>query len=126
MKDPTRDEERELLQRTKKLWDSGLIYEALEVLEDLWRLIPKEDRFSRNCYQGLIRLAIAYNHYKNRRLDRALRVLNTVKTQLSCCGETFRSIDVKYILNYVERHITYIELGKEIEDFPELKLNIDT
>jgi predicted metal-dependent hydrolase len=114
--------ERELLSQAVALWDEGRFYDAHEVLEDIWRLFPKEDRFSRNCYQGIIRLAIAYNHYICSRRDSALRVLRMVQQQLSPCGENFRGIDVKHILEYVERHIKALEMGEEIVDFPKLLL----
>ncbi len=114
--------EKELLSKAKELWDKGLFYESHEVLEDVWRLFPKEDKHSRNCYQGLIRLAIAYNHYKEGRKDSALRVLKMVRQQLSCCGEVFRSINIRYILSYVEEHIRRLESGQAITEYPTLKL----
>ncbi|MEJ5338278.1 MAG: DUF309 domain-containing protein [Aquificaceae bacterium] len=110
--------ERELLEEAKRLWDSGDFYSAHELLEDVWRLFPKEDRFSRNCYQGLIRLAIAYNHYLCGRRDSCLRVLRMVYEQLQPCREGFRGIDTAYLLEWVEVHIQALESGGEIDSFP--------
>lgn len=114
--------ERELLGQAVALWNEGRFYDAHEVLEDIWRLFPKEDRFSRNCYQGIIRLAIAYNHYICGRRESALRVLRMVREQLGSCGENFRGIDVKHMLEHVERHIKALEKEEDIKDFPKLLL----
>ncbi len=113
----------ELLKEAKRLWDIRDFYSAHELLEDLWRLFPKEDRFSRNCCQGLIRLAIAYNHYLNGRLPSCLRVLKMVKEQLQPCGDCFMGVDIGYLLSFVERHIQALEEGKSIQDFPQLRLS---
>lgn len=110
--------EKELLEEAKRLWDSGDFYSAHEVLEDIWRLFPKEDRFSRNCYQGLIRLAIAYNHYICGRRDSCIRVLRMVYEQLQPCGESFRNININYLLEYVRAHLNALESGQDIESFP--------
>lgn len=114
--------EKELIGQAKELWDKGDFYSAHEVLEDVWRLFPKEDKYSRNCYQGLIRLAIAYNHYLCGRKESALRVLRMVKEQLQPCKKDFRGIDIAYLLEFVERHIRDLEAGREIEDFPVFKV----
>ncbi len=110
--------EKELLQEVKRLWDSGDFYSAHEVLEDIWRLFPKEDKFSRNCYQGLIRLAIAYNHYLCGRRDSCIRVLKMVYGQLQPCRNCFRGIDIAYLLEYVSTHIHILDSGGDIKTFP--------
>ncbi|RMH08320.1 MAG: DUF309 domain-containing protein [Aquificota bacterium] len=115
--------EGELLLQAKDLWDKGDFYSAHEVLEDIWRLFPKEDKHSRNCYQGLIRLAIAYNHYLCGRRDSAIRVLKMVKDQLQPCKEGFRGIDIAYLLEFVERHIDALERGEELKEFPVFRLS---
>lgn len=115
--------EEEMLLSVKKLWDEGRFYEAHEVLEDIWRLYPKEDRFSRNCYQGIIRLAIAYHHYTCGRKDSALRVLRKVRDQLSECLEDFTLVDIPYLLSFVNSSIENLESGKDIKAFPAFPLN---
>ncbi len=110
--------EKDLLQEVKRLWDSGDFYSAHEVLEDIWRLFPKEDRFSRNCYQGLIRLAIAYNHYLCSRRESCIRVLKMVYQQLQPCGTNFRGIDLDHLMKYVSIHLKSLEAGGGIEEFP--------
>lgn len=115
--------EEDMLLITKKFWDEGKFYEAHEVLEDIWRLFPKEDKFSRNCYQGLIRLAIAYHHYTCGRRDSALRVLRKVKEQLEGCSGSFRYVNIAYMLSFVNSAIECLESGKEIKTFPNFMLN---
>lgn len=115
--------ELELLKEAKRFWDAGDFYSAHEVLEDIWRLFPKEDRHSRNCYQGLIRLAIAYNHYLCGRRDSCLRVLKMVKDQLQPCGELFSYVNTALLREFVEEHIRTLESGQNIQSFPELYLS---
>ncbi len=110
--------ERDLLREVKSLWDKGDFYSAHEVLEDIWRLFPKEDKFSRNCYQGLIRLAIAYNHYICGRRESCIRVLKMVYYQLQPCRESFRGIDIAYLLEYISKHLQILEAGGDVHDFP--------
>ncbi|QWK13002.1 MAG: DUF309 domain-containing protein [Aquificota bacterium] len=114
--------EKELLEEAKKLWDLGDFYGAHEILEDIWRLFPKDDRASRNCYQGLIRLAIAYNHYICGRRDSCLRVLKMSYEQLMNCDSVLRYVDVPYLLKFVDVHIKALEGGGGIEEFPQLRL----
>lgn len=113
-------EERELLRRARELWEEGKFYEAHEVLEDIWRLFPKEDRLSRQCYQGLIRLAIAINHYQQGRRESSLRVLNMCRDQLSSCTPTFRDIDVACLVSWIEEAMETLQRGGNIERFPKL------
>ncbi|MCS7196266.1 MAG: DUF309 domain-containing protein [Aquificaceae bacterium] len=117
--------ELELLKEAKRFWDAKDFYSAHEVLEDLWRLFPKEDKHSRNCCQGLIRLAIAYNHYLCGRRDSCLRVLRMVKDQLQPCGEFFIYVNLASIREFVEEHISTLERGQDIQSFPELHLSGD-
>lgn len=116
------DSRADLLLKAKDLWDRCLFYEAHELLEDLWCTFPKEDKFTRNCLQGLIRLAIAYNHYLNQRKDSALRVLRMVKDQIDHCGYCL-GVDFPYILKQVEYSIERLERDLPLETFPELKLS---
>ena len=109
--------EEELLLSVKELWDEGRFYEAHELLEDIWRLFPKEDKLSRNCYQGIIRLAIALYHYNSGKKDSALRVLYKVKPQLEACPKTFRYVDTSLLLSFVMSCIKALEEGREIESF---------
>ncbi len=113
-----------MILKAQELWNKDMFYEAHEVIEDIWRLFPKDDLFNRNCYQGLIRLAIAYNHYKNERLQSSLRVLKMAYQQISNCGENFRGIDLCSLMNHVKDHIECIEKGKRIEEFPKLLLKM--
>ncbi|MCS6999204.1 MAG: DUF309 domain-containing protein [Aquificaceae bacterium] len=112
----------DLLKEAKRLWDEGDFYSAHEILEDVWRLFPKEDRHSRNCYQGVIRLAIAYNHYICGRKDSCLRVLRMVRDQLQPCADVFRYLDIAHLLSFVEEHIKILEKGEDISLFPSLRI----
>lgn len=115
--------EEDMLLTVKKLWDEEKFYEAHEVLEDIWRLFHKEDKLSRNCYQGLIRLAIAYYHYKCGKKDSALRVLKKVQAQLKECPKNFRYINIDYMLSFVNSSIECLEKEEDIKDFPKFCLN---
>ncbi|MFN7066132.1 MAG: DUF309 domain-containing protein [Aquificaceae bacterium] len=112
----------DLLKEAQRLWNSGDFYSAHEVLEDIWRLFPKEERLKRNCYQGLIRLAIAYNHYICGRKESSLRVLRMAYQQLKECGKVLDCVDLKVLLKKVELNIYTLEREGEIKDFPGLNV----
>ncbi len=112
-----------LLLKVQELWNKELFYQAHEVLEDIWKLFPKNDKYNRNCYQGLIRLAIAYNHYQKGNLQSSLRVLKMSYEQLLSCDKNFRGIDLQRIITYLEKNIQSMENDNNILEFPEFVLN---
>jgi len=75
--------ERELLLRACELWNEGEFYEAHELLEDVWCLQDKEE--VKECYQGVIRLALVLHYLKVGEREKAVRVLRKAVSQLEGC-----------------------------------------
>ncbi|MFN3975621.1 MAG: DUF309 domain-containing protein [Aquificaceae bacterium] len=115
--------ELDLLKEAQRLWNDGDFYSAHEVLEDIWRLLPKEEKPKRNCYQGLIRLAIGYNHYLCGRRESSLKVLKMVYEQLIGCEDILEGIGVKSLLKKLKLNIESLEKGEYIEGFPKLDIS---
>ncbi len=73
--------EYDLSLRVSRLWVRRKFYEAHEVLEEIWKL-KKGDEVARGYLQGIIRLALAYDHLKNGRFESAKKVLEMASRQI--------------------------------------------
>jgi tetratricopeptide (TPR) repeat protein len=79
------DLEYELSMKAIKLWDKKKFYEAHEILEDIWSL-KKGDKIAQGYLQGIIRLAIAYEHLRARNFEAAQKVFNMAIEQIEEFG----------------------------------------
>ncbi len=113
------DRERELLIKVSKLWNSEKFYEAHEILEEVWKLM--KDKKLKECYQGVIRFALALDHYKNGRIQKARNILKKALPQIERC-------DLKVKLNIREFALPAREIldklnSKEvITSYPRMKV----
>ncbi len=71
----------ELAIRAVNLWNRRKFYRAHEVLEELWKLF-KDNLSAREYLQGIIRLAIAYDHIQKERDESARKVLKVALKQI--------------------------------------------
>ncbi len=77
------DREKELLIKASEMWNRGNFYEAHEVLEEVWHL--QRDTQARECYQGIIRLALVLHYVYEGDREKALRILRKALPQLTNC-----------------------------------------
>ena len=77
------------LQATASLFDAGLYFEAHEVLEPHWMAAYGE---AREALQGLIQVAVGYQHLANGNLDGARALLEEGSTRL--VGERLAGLDL--------------------------------
>src|SRR5580658_1398943 len=79
------------------LFNSGHFFYAHEVLEDLWRALPR-DQLSRRRFrlhvQGLIQLAVAFHHESTGNLVGARSVLERALRNLDGAGHSFPELDL--------------------------------
>lgn len=113
------DRELELLEEAKALWNSGRFYEAHEVLEEVWKITADPKR--KECYQGVIRLAIALHHYKNGETERAVRVLEKAALQLQACNQNLR-LNVRDLSLFASEMLRRLRSGEGPGEYPTLRV----
>jgi uncharacterized protein len=91
--------EQEELERGLGLIDGGAYFEAHEVLEDLWRAAPPEER---DFYQGLVHVAVAWHHAGRGNRPGCERQLAKAARRLGPYAPTHRGVDVGDLLGQID------------------------
>jgi predicted metal-dependent hydrolase len=95
-------------------FNSGLYYEAHDVLEELW--LTDKAGPSGNFYKGLIQLAGAFVHMQKHgparpRLKPAAALLRLAQKNLSAYPSIFHELQVEEVLNLIGRWLGDLERG---------------
>ena len=85
-----------------QLYDQRKYFEAHEALEVLWR---REKNNARDFYRGLIQVAAACVHVRNRNLDGAKQLFQSATLCLQRYFPEFMSIDVGRLLNDLQHSL---------------------
>ncbi len=93
------DRERELLKKAEYLWNQERFYDAHEILEEVWEFV--KDAEKRECYQGIVRFAIALHHLQNGDTKKAENVLRKALPQMKGCKVRI-PVDLKDLSSYAE------------------------
>jgi len=75
------------------LFNGAHFFDAHEVLEDVWRSVPR-DRPVRRHYQGMVQLAVAFHHVSTGNLLGAQSVLERALRNLSGADDSFPAVDL--------------------------------
>ena len=75
------------------LFNRACFFDAHEVLEDIWRSLPRE-RPSRRHLQGMVQLAVAFHHESKGNLVGARSVLHRALRNLSGADTSFPDLDL--------------------------------
>jgi predicted metal-dependent hydrolase len=92
------------------LFNRGHFFDAHEVLEDLWRAVPRLDR-SRRHFQGLVQLAVAFHHQTTGNLVGAQSVLERGLRNLDGADRTFPQLDLDRLRDDLEPWLRYLEVA---------------
>jgi predicted metal-dependent hydrolase len=95
-------------------FNQELYFEAHDVLEELWLKDKSSSDYS--FYKGLIQLAGAFVHLQKNRLRPASALFRLTRDNLRKYPDEHADLDVKGVLDLVERWLTLLEKG-------ELKVN---
>ena len=76
-------------QRGLDLFNRGEFFEAHEVLEDVWRAAPEQER---KFLQGLIQVAVALHHHSQGNIVGARSVLARARKNLACYPGKFAGV----------------------------------
>jgi predicted metal-dependent hydrolase len=81
------------LQNGLALFNAGRFFDAHEVLEDVWRALPR-DRPSRRHLQGMVQLAVAFHHESAGNHVGARSVLERAMRNLNGADSSFAELDL--------------------------------
>jgi uncharacterized protein len=90
MINPCKDEE---LSKGLDLFNRAQFFEAHEVLEDLWRLLPRDYAVRRHM-QGMVQLAVAFHHESTGNAIGASSVLERAMRNLNGAHSSFPQLDL--------------------------------
>lgn len=96
------------LRRGIDLFNCGHFFEAHEVLEDVWRFLPRDLPSRRHC-QGLVQLAVAFHHQSTGNHVGARSVLERALRNLSGANNTFPAFDLDRLRQDLEPWRKYLE-----------------
>ncbi len=113
------DREFELLKMAQKLWEEEKFYEAHEVLEEVWEYVKDEKK--RECYQGVIRLAISLHHYTEGKREKAIRVLSKAVRQIEGCPSEVR-LNLRELGSSASELLRTLREGKRVGSLPKLRV----
>ncbi|MCS7244842.1 MAG: DUF309 domain-containing protein [candidate division WOR-3 bacterium] len=100
-----------------ELLRTGDYFEAHEVLEDLWREMPVENKY-RNFIKGIIQICAGYyKHIEQRNPNGARNIFINAKNYLSKYLEENQVIDVKKVIANIEKIIGMIDKNEDISSF---------
>jgi predicted metal-dependent hydrolase len=96
-------------------FNSGLYYEAHDVLEELW--LTDRRGLSGNFYKGLIQLAGAFVHMQQhnaprQRLQPAARLLRMARTNLCAYPPTFEQLNLSEVIGLIDDWLGKLEALK--------------
>jgi hypothetical protein len=89
------------------LFNSGRFFDAHEVLEDVWRLVPR-DSPSKVHFQGLVQVAVAFHHQTTGNLVGARSVLARALRNLRGADATFPQLDLARLRDQCQHWLAYL------------------
>lgn len=100
-----------------RLFNEGKFFDAHEVLEDVWRAAPAEQK---KFLQGLIQLAVALHHHSKGNAVGALSLLERAARNLAAEPRACRGIHVADLLLSMKQCAAAIEQGMPLSSLPRL------
>jgi predicted metal-dependent hydrolase len=102
-----------------ELFNRAEFFEAHEVLEDVWRAAPaNEKRF----LQGVIQVAVALHHYSRGNAVGACSLMRRAHKNLSVYSESFAGLNVGELLATVANWQAALEIGSPKPPLPRLEI----
>ena len=100
-----------------KLFNSAEFFEAHEVLEDVWRVAPAEEK---KFLQGLIQAAVAFHHHSTGNALGARSLLARARRNLSDFPGEFKGVHLEHLLESLSRWQAALEDGQPVPPLPRI------
>jgi uncharacterized protein len=92
-----------------KLLNTGKFFEAHEVLEDVWRDAPFEEK---KYWQGLVQVAVALHHHSTGNMVGARSVMARAARNLGPCSREWHGIDIGELRRVLTEWLEAVQKGK--------------
>jgi uncharacterized protein len=92
-----------------KLLNTGKFFEAHEVLEDIWREAPAEER---KYWQGLVQVAVALHHHSTGNIVGARSVMARAARNLGPCSTEWHGINIGELQRVLAQWLEAVRNGK--------------
>jgi predicted metal-dependent hydrolase len=103
-----------------RLFNAGQFFESHEVLEDLWRAAPENDK---KFLQGLTQLAVAFHHHSTSNLVGCRSVLARALRNLAAYPQGLLNMRTDEILQAVTPCRLALEESRSIPELPKLRIH---
>lgn len=100
-----------------ELFNRGEFFDAHEVLEDVWRAAPEEEK---KFLQGIIQVAVALYHHGNGNSVGACSVLRRAFRNLSRYPEGFGGVQLAELLHSISDWQSALDEGTPVPGFPKI------
>ena len=104
-----------------ELFNEGKFFDAHEVLEDVWRAAPDEQR---KYFQGLIQVAVALHHHSRGNSVGCRSLLARAERNLSAYPKGFGSVDLEALLQSVAAWRAALENSGPLPPPPKLDMRV--
>lgn len=94
------------------LFNRGRFFDAHEVLEDVWRTLPRTSA-AKKPVQGLVQLAVAFHHESRGNLRGARSVLDRALRNLDSAESSFPNLDLEQLRRSVAEWRRYLADGQQ-------------
>lgn len=101
-----------------RLFNQGLFFDAHEVLEDVWRAAPEEER---KFLQGLIQVAVALHHHSKGNTAGARSVMARASRNLSRYPEQFGGIQLSLLCGALAQWQHCLTEGTPVPPLPKIE-----
>jgi hypothetical protein len=101
-----------------RLFNEGRFFDAHEVLEDVWRAAPAQEK---KFLQGLIQLAVAFHHYSTGNTVGACSVMKRAARNLSGYPERYLGVELSPLLQAISHCAAALASGFPLPSLPRIE-----
>jgi predicted metal-dependent hydrolase len=99
------------------LFNQGKFFAAHEVLEDVWRAAPQEDK---KIWQGLVQVAVALHHYSTGNRVGMRSVLVRAMNNLDAHPRDFHGVHIARLLKSLAQWLDAFDKGQPLPWLPQI------
>lgn len=107
------------LRRGIALFNRAEFFEAHEVLEDVWRAAPADQK---KYFQGLVQTAVAFHHFSTGNRIGMRSVMERAMRNLDGCGAEFHGVHVARLRKSVAEWLKSLDAGQTVPSPPRIEI----
>jgi uncharacterized protein len=107
------------LRRGIALFNRAEFFEAHEILEDVWRAAPADQK---KYFQGLVQTAVAFHHFSTGNRTGMRSVLERAMRNLDGCGAEFHGVNVTLLRRSAAEWLKAFDAGQPLPPLPRIEM----